>query len=53
MSDRFTQYFHSLKDKKIAVLGLGVSNRSLVRLLLDFGCQVTGCDKTALVGYTE
>ena len=46
MADRFTQYFHSLKDKKIAVLGLGVSNRPLVRLLLDFGCQVTGCDKT-------
>lgn len=46
MSDRFTQYFHSLKDKKIAVLGLGVSNRPLVRLLLDFGYNVTGCDKT-------
>ena len=46
MSDRFTQYFHSLKDKKIAVLGLGVSNRPLVRLLLEFGCNVTGCDKT-------
>lgn len=46
MSDRFTQYFHSLKDKKIAVLGLGVSNRPLVRLLLEFGCQVIGCDKT-------
>ena len=46
MADRFTQYFHSLKDKKIAVLGLGVSNRPLVRLLLDFDCQVTGCDKT-------
>lgn len=46
MADRFTQYVHSLKDKKIAVLGLGVSNRPLVRLLLDFGCQVTGCDKT-------
>lgn len=46
MSDRFTQYFHSLKDKKIAVLGLGVSNLPLVRLLLEFGCNVTGCDKT-------
>ena len=46
MSDWFTQYFHSLKDKKIAVLGLGVSNRPLVRLLLEFGCNVTGCDKT-------
>ena len=42
----FEQYFTSLKDKKIAVLGLGVSNRPLVRLLLEFGCNVTGCDRT-------
>ena len=28
------------------MLGLGVSNRPLVRLLLEFGCHVTGCDKT-------
>ena len=42
----FTEYFNSIKDKKIAVLGLGVSNRPLVRLLLEFGCSVTGCDRT-------
>ena len=42
----FERYFNSLRGKKIAVLGLGVSNRPLVRLLLEFGCQVTGCDKT-------
>ena len=42
----FENYFTSLKDKKIAVLGLGVSNRPLVRLLLEFGCTVTGCDRT-------
>ena len=36
----------SFKDKKIAVLGLGVSNRPLVRLLLEAGCTVTGCDRT-------
>ena len=46
MGNAFTQYFESLKDKKILVLGLGVSNRPLVRLLLSFGCQVTGCDRT-------
>ena len=46
MQTRFEQYFASLKNKKIAVLGLGVSNRPLVRLLLEFGCQVTGCDRT-------
>ena len=46
MSTKFEEYFSSLKDKKIAVLGLGVSNRPLVRLLLEFGCDVVGCDKT-------
>ena len=46
MANAFESYFTSLKDKKIAVLGLGVSNRPLVRLLLKFGCQVIGCDRT-------
>ena len=46
MATAFSQYFTSLKDKKVAVLGLGVSNRPLVRLLLSFGCDVTGCDRT-------
>ncbi len=41
----FDSYFSSLKDKKIAVLGLGVSNRPLVRLLLQYGCTVIGCDR--------
>ena len=44
--DAFSEYFTSLRGKQIAVLGLGVSNRPLVRLLLEFGCDVTGCDKT-------
>ena len=43
---KFEQYFRSLTGKRIAVLGLGVSNRPLVRLLLEFGCDVTGCDRT-------
>ena len=46
MISAFEQYFSSLKNKKVAVLGLGVSNRPLVRLLLEFGCSVVGCDKT-------
>ena len=46
MISAFDQYFTSLKGKKIAVLGLGVSNRPLVRLLLEFGCNVVGCDRT-------
>ena len=46
MRSAFEQYFESLKNKKIAVFGLGVSNRPLVRLLLEFGCDVLGCDRT-------
>ena len=46
MITAFETYFESLKGRKIVVLGLGVSNRPLVRLLLEFGCDVTGCDKT-------
>ena len=46
MQTAFEAYFNSLQGKKIAVLGLGVSNRPLVRLLLEFGCDVTGCDRT-------
>ena len=42
----FEEYFASLRGKRIAVLGLGVSNRPLVRLLLEFGCDVVGCDRT-------
>ena len=46
MISAFEQYFTSLQGKWIAVLGLGVSNRPLVRLLLEYGCHVTGCDRT-------
>ena len=46
MATAFERYFESLRGKKIVVLGLGVSNRPLVRLLLEFGCDCTGCDRT-------
>ena len=46
MNCKLDAYCASLKDKKIAVLGLGVSNRPLVRLLLEYGCDVIGCDRT-------
>ena len=42
----FDQYFEAMRGKKIAVMGLGVSNRPLVKLLLGYGCTVTGCDRT-------
>ncbi len=46
MQSALEQYATRLRGKRIAVLGLGVSNRPLVRLLLQYGCQVSGCDRT-------
>ena len=44
MNERMERYFEALRGKRVAVLGLGVSNRPLVRLLLAHGAQVLGCD---------
>ena len=46
MNHLVDQYFDSLIDKKIAVLGIGVSNRPLIRMLLAHGLHVLACDKT-------
>ena len=46
MQTPFETYFENLRGKRVAVLGLGVSNRPLVRLLLEFGCTVSGGDRT-------
>lgn len=40
------QYFDGLKDKRVVVIGLGISNRPLVKLLLDRGIAVECRDKT-------
>ena len=46
MEHRLKTYFTAQQGKKIVVLGLGVSNRPLVQLMLQYGCTVVGCDKT-------
>lgn len=46
MNDRVDMYFRRFRGKRIAVLGIGVSNRPLIRMLLDYGLDVTACDKT-------
>lgn len=43
---RLDSYFEALRGKRVLVLGVGVSNRPLVRLLLRYGIDVTCCDKT-------
>ena len=46
MNHLVDQYFDSLTDKRVAVLGIGVSNRPLIRMLLARGICVLACDKT-------
>ena len=46
MNEMVKQYFEALRGKHVAVLGIGVSNRPLIRMLLSHGISVTACDKT-------
>ena len=46
MNHHVDLYFKQLADKKIVVLGIGVSNRPLIRLMLSYGLRVIACDKT-------
>jgi len=42
------KYFSDLRGKRVAVIGAGVSNRPLIRLLLTSGIDVTICDKSGI-----
>lgn len=46
MNDRVDAYFERLRGKRAVVLGIGASNRPLIRMLLEYGAEVTACDKT-------
>ncbi len=43
---KLAEYIRSIRRKKIAVLGIGVSNTPLIDLLADGGCAVTACDRS-------
>lgn len=38
-------YLNSIREKRVAVIGIGVSNTPLIRLLLQEGICVTACDR--------
>lgn len=46
MNDLLDRYFDSLRNRRVAVLGIGVSNRPLIRMLLAHGIRPLACDKT-------
>ena len=39
------EYIESIKNKSVAVIGIGVSNTPWIELLLQSGCDVTACDQ--------
>jgi len=45
MDNKLQAYLETLRGKRVTVLGVGVSNTPLVRLLCGVGAQVTACDK--------
>lgn len=47
------EYLETLKGKSVAVIGMGVSNTPLIRLMLKVGLDVTVCDKTTREGALE
>lgn len=47
------EYLNSLRGKSIAVVGYGISNAPLTRLLLSRGCDVTVCDKRSGEEFAE
>ena len=47
------EYLTSLKGKRVAVLGIGVSNTPLIKMLLRAGVKVTACDKSDRVRLGE
>ena len=42
-----SEYLTSIKNKRVAVIVIGVSNTTLIRMLLRAGIHVTACDKSS------
>ncbi|ODU55765.1 MAG: UDP-N-acetylmuramoylalanine--D-glutamate ligase [Clostridium sp. SCN 57-10] len=42
---KFENFLSQLRGKRVAVIGIGVSNTPLLRLLLSAGAHVTACDR--------
>lgn len=45
MRSTIQDYLAELKGKRVAVIGIGVSNTPLIKMLLRAGIRVTACDK--------
>lgn len=53
MESVLQRYFDTLRDQRIFVIGMGVSNLPLIERMLDFGLNVTACDKRSREAFGE
>ena len=51
MTMTLEEYLHSLLGKRVAVIGIGVSNTPLIKTLLQAGISVTACDKNTRTSF--
>ncbi|MBR4282262.1 MAG: UDP-N-acetylmuramoyl-L-alanine--D-glutamate ligase, partial [Clostridia bacterium] len=48
MTEKITEYYNSIKGKKITFIGIGVTNRPLIKKFAKLGAIVTACDKCSM-----
>ena len=53
MNTKASEFFSSLKGKKVAFIGAGVSHKQLIEIFSEKGAVVTLCDKKQLEGFGE
>lgn len=45
MTDKIKAFHDEINGKRITVIGIGISNRPLIRYLVKYGANVTACDR--------
>lgn len=45
MNETYRRFLQAMRGKRVAVVGMGVSNTPLIRLLLKAGAEITVCDR--------
>lgn len=53
MNQKYQEYINDLKSKKIAIIGAGVSNLPLIKILKDNNCNITVFDQKDLDNMEE
>lgn len=53
MRQNFENFKANIKNKHVAIVGLGISNTPLINFLLKFGCKITLFDKKNIEEFTD